>query len=102
MKTFTITDAKKNLGALLRSALAGEEVGIVCGAEIVGLHRVEVRNAFSYEEALAQEVGAPRIGDAAPGAVRTQGSPAYPVLGTFDGPPDMASRHDEYLYGEKA
>jgi hypothetical protein len=42
MKTFTITEAKKVLGALLKRAGAGEEIGIVCGAEIIALRKVEV------------------------------------------------------------
>ena len=42
MKTLTITDAKKNLGRWLAAAARGEDIGIVCGADIVALRKVEV------------------------------------------------------------
>ena len=42
MKTLTITDAKKNLGRWLAAAARGEDIGIVHGAEIIALRRVEV------------------------------------------------------------
>lgn len=42
MKTLTITDAKKNLGRLLAAAARGEDIGIVCGADIIALRKVEV------------------------------------------------------------
>lgn len=42
MKTLTITDAKKNLGHWLEAAARGEDIGIVCGADIVALRKVEV------------------------------------------------------------
>ena len=42
MKTLTITDAKKNLGRWLVAAGRGEDVGIICGAEIIALRKVEV------------------------------------------------------------
>ena len=41
MKTLTITDAKKNLGRWLAAAAKGEDIGIVCGADIVALRKVE-------------------------------------------------------------
>lgn len=44
MKTLTITDAKKNLGRLLAAAARGEDIGIVCGADIVALRKVEVES----------------------------------------------------------
>lgn len=44
MKTLTITDAKKNLGRWLEAAARGEDIGIVCGANIVALRRVEVES----------------------------------------------------------
>src|SRR5262245_64836072 len=40
MKTLTITDAKKNLGRWLVAASRGEDVGIVCGADIIALSKV--------------------------------------------------------------
>ncbi|MGE5217224.1 MAG: type II toxin-antitoxin system Phd/YefM family antitoxin [Chloroflexota bacterium] len=44
MKTLTITDAKKNLGRWLAAAARGEDIGIICGADIVALRRVEVES----------------------------------------------------------
>jgi antitoxin (DNA-binding transcriptional repressor) of toxin-antitoxin stability system len=45
MKTLTITDAKKNLGRWLEAAARGEDIGIVCGANIVALRKVEVESS---------------------------------------------------------
>lgn len=42
MKTLTITDAKKNLGKWLQAAAEGEEIGIISGANIIALRKVEV------------------------------------------------------------
>jgi len=42
MKTLTITDAKKNLGRWLDAAAQGQDIGIICGANIIALRRVEV------------------------------------------------------------
>jgi antitoxin (DNA-binding transcriptional repressor) of toxin-antitoxin stability system len=44
MKTLTITDAKKNLGRWLAAAARGEDVGIVCGADIIALRKVEIES----------------------------------------------------------
>jgi antitoxin (DNA-binding transcriptional repressor) of toxin-antitoxin stability system len=44
MKTLTITDAKKNLGRWLAAAGRGEDIGIVCGADIIALHQVTVES----------------------------------------------------------
>ncbi|HET7293882.1 MAG TPA: hypothetical protein VFM88_15765 [Vicinamibacteria bacterium] len=44
MKTLTITDAKKNLGRWLAAAARGEDVGIVAGAHIIALRKVEVES----------------------------------------------------------
>jgi len=44
MKTLTITDAKKNLGRWLDAAVQGQDVGIIHGAEIIALRRVEVES----------------------------------------------------------
>ncbi|MGH8604272.1 MAG: type II toxin-antitoxin system Phd/YefM family antitoxin [Gammaproteobacteria bacterium] len=44
MKTITITDAKKHLGRWLAAAASGEDIGIVCGAEIIALRKVEVES----------------------------------------------------------
>jgi len=42
MQTLTPAKARANLPALLRQALAGEEIGIVCDDRIVALRPVEV------------------------------------------------------------
>jgi antitoxin (DNA-binding transcriptional repressor) of toxin-antitoxin stability system len=44
MKTLTITDAKKNLTRWLTAAARGEDIGIVCGADIIALRKVEVES----------------------------------------------------------
>ena len=44
MKTLTITDAKKNLGKWLVAAARGEDIGIVCGADIIALRKVTVES----------------------------------------------------------
>lgn len=44
MKTLTITDAKKNLGRWLAAAARGEDIGIVSGADIIALRKVEVES----------------------------------------------------------
>ena len=45
MKTLTITDAKKNLGNWLKAAARGEDIGIVSGADIIALRKVEIESA---------------------------------------------------------
>jgi antitoxin (DNA-binding transcriptional repressor) of toxin-antitoxin stability system len=42
MKTLTITDAKKNLSRWLDAAARGEDIGIIRGADIIALRKVEV------------------------------------------------------------
>jgi antitoxin (DNA-binding transcriptional repressor) of toxin-antitoxin stability system len=49
MKTLTITDAKKNLGHWLAAAARGEDIGIVCGADIVALRKVNVESTDYVE-----------------------------------------------------
>ena len=44
MKTLTITSAKKNLGQWLAAAARGEDIGIVAGADIIALRKVEVES----------------------------------------------------------
>ncbi len=44
MKTLTITDAKKHLGRWLAAAAQGEDIGIICGADIVALRKVNVES----------------------------------------------------------
>jgi antitoxin (DNA-binding transcriptional repressor) of toxin-antitoxin stability system len=61
MKTLTITDAKKNLGRWLAAAARGEDIGIVCGSNIVALRRVEVESTdYAQREygALPEQVAA--------------------------------------------
>lgn len=45
MQTLTITDAKKNLGRLLQAAARGKDIGIISGADIIALRKVEVESA---------------------------------------------------------
>ena len=54
MTTLTITDAKKNLTRWLKAAARGEEIGIVTGADVIALRKVEV-DAADYA---AREYGA--------------------------------------------
>jgi hypothetical protein len=42
VKTVTITEAKKHLGAYLKDAVDGANIGIICGNRIVALRPVEV------------------------------------------------------------
>ncbi|MFQ5512784.1 MAG: hypothetical protein ACE5EO_13175, partial [Candidatus Krumholzibacteriia bacterium] len=44
MKTLTITDAKKNLGKWLAAAARGDDIGIVCGADVIALRKVDVES----------------------------------------------------------
>jgi len=44
MKTLTITQAKRNLGRWLTAAARGEDIGIVAGADIIALRKVEVES----------------------------------------------------------
>ena len=51
MKTLTITDAKRNLGRWLMAAARGEDVGIISGADIIALRKVEVQSAdYAFRE----------------------------------------------------
>jgi antitoxin (DNA-binding transcriptional repressor) of toxin-antitoxin stability system len=61
MKTLTITDAKKNLGRWLAAAARGEDIGIVCGSDIVALRKVEIESTdYAQREygALPEQVAA--------------------------------------------
>ena len=44
MKTLTITEAKKNLSQWLVAAAQGEDIGIICGVDIIALRKVEVES----------------------------------------------------------
>jgi antitoxin (DNA-binding transcriptional repressor) of toxin-antitoxin stability system len=48
MKTLTITNAKRNLGKWLQAAAQGEEIGIISGADIIALRKVDVEAADDY------------------------------------------------------
>ena len=51
MKTLTITDAKKNLGRWLQAAARGEDIGIVSGADVIALRKVEVESTdYAWRE----------------------------------------------------
>lgn len=51
MKTLTITDAKKNLAKWLQAAARGEEIGIVAGADVIALRKVEVESTdYAWRE----------------------------------------------------
>lgn len=67
MKTLTITDAKKNLGRLLQAAVRGEDIGIISGADIIALRKVEVESADyalrEYGATDAEVEGAERAAD---------------------------------------
>jgi len=45
MKTLTITDARKNLSRWLDAAARGEDIGIIRGAQIIALRKVEVESS---------------------------------------------------------
>jgi antitoxin (DNA-binding transcriptional repressor) of toxin-antitoxin stability system len=49
VKTVTITEAKKHLGAYLKQATAGANIGIICGHHIIALRPVEV-TSVDFEE----------------------------------------------------
>src|SRR6266581_2064946 len=51
MKTLTITDAKKNLSKWLQAAARGEDIGIISGADVIALRRVEVESTdYAWRE----------------------------------------------------
>jgi len=51
MKTLTITEAKKNLGRWLMAAARGDDVGIISGADIIALRKVEVESTdYAFRE----------------------------------------------------
>lgn len=51
MKTLTITDAKRNLGKWLKAAAQGEEIGIISGADVIALRKVEVEASdYAWKE----------------------------------------------------
>jgi antitoxin (DNA-binding transcriptional repressor) of toxin-antitoxin stability system len=54
MKSLTITDAKKNLGRWLSAAVRGEDIGIISGADIIALRKVEVEAVDEYSYAMRE------------------------------------------------
>lgn len=50
MKTLTVTKARQNLGSWLKRAVAGEEIGVVFGDQVVALRPVPIM-AADYMEA---------------------------------------------------
>ena len=51
MKTVTIADARKNLGKWLQAAARGEDIGIISGADVIALRKVEVESAdYAWRE----------------------------------------------------
>ncbi len=50
MKTVTITEAKRHLGAYLKESVEGQNVGIICGNRIVALRPVEI-TSLDFDEA---------------------------------------------------
>ncbi len=42
MKTLSVTDARQNLTRWLQAAMRGEDVGILCGNQVVALRPVQV------------------------------------------------------------
>jgi len=86
MKTITITEAKRSLGQYLKQAAAGEDIGIVSGADIISLRKVEIVSA--------DQPGPSVVREAPPGD-------DWPDFPTFDGGPvDGALNHDKYIYDE--
>jgi antitoxin (DNA-binding transcriptional repressor) of toxin-antitoxin stability system len=54
MKTLTITDARKNLGRWLGAAVRGENIGIISGADIIALRKVEVEAVEEHSYAMRE------------------------------------------------
>lgn len=54
MKTLTITEAKRNLGRWLTAAARGEDIGIIAGADVIALRKVE----FESTDYARREYGA--------------------------------------------
>jgi antitoxin (DNA-binding transcriptional repressor) of toxin-antitoxin stability system len=54
MKTLTITEARKNLGRWLGAAVRGEDIGIISGADIIALRKVEVEAVEEYSYAMRE------------------------------------------------
>lgn len=113
MRTLTITDAKKNLGRWLTAAAKGEDIGIVCGADIIALRKVSVQSTDyaqgEYHEApeqdalVAERTGRYRKKKRSGKAALTE---IADLIGSVGGlPSDLSARKKHYLkatgYGQK-
>jgi antitoxin (DNA-binding transcriptional repressor) of toxin-antitoxin stability system len=86
MKTITVAEARRSLARYLRQVVAGEEIGIVTGTDIISL----------------QKVGVPPIDPVAGAHSEERRASDWPDFPTFDGGPvDGARNHDKYLYDEQ-
>ena len=92
MKTITVTEAKRQLGAYLKRAAAGEEIGIVSGADIISLRKVEVASLDRLNDSRFQE------GKIAYGGVSVD---PYEIETFKGGPVDGAANHDGYIYRKR-
>ncbi len=108
MNTFTITEAKKSLGSLLKRAVAGEDIGIISGREIIALRKVAVsstdRASFyhaSPRSAYDGASGADRVAEPLSGA-RVVGAVLFNGLALEgSGLGDGSVNHDAYVYDDR-
>ncbi len=71
MKTLSVTEGRQNLGAWLKRALQGEDVGFLVDGRVVALRPVEVHSAdFVLQEYGVSEKQAERAYKAVKTAVR--------------------------------
>jgi len=59
----TLTEAKRSLGQYLKQAAAGEEIGIVSGADIISLRKVEVIPADRLAPSVVREAAPTDVRD---------------------------------------
>ncbi len=65
MHTLTITSAKQNLGKWLKAAAAGQDIGIVSGADIIALRKVPIESSdYAQREYGVTEEQLDRLADA--------------------------------------
>lgn len=89
MKTITITEAKRQLGSYLKRAVAGEDIGIISGADIISLRKVEIVSRDAMESNSIREEP-PNL------------SKRWPKFPVFDGGPmDASIHHDDHLYKKR-
>jgi|GEM_PF-1843798 len=108
MNTFTITEAKKILGELLKRAVVGEDIGIISGKEIIALRKVGVAStdrAASYHaaprSAYERSSGADRVAEPPSGA-RVAGEALFNGLALEgSGLGDGSVNHDAYIYDDR-